>query len=130
MAYIPEERLRMAKLVKAFEGYIASNRDIDIAYAEKTGYVRLIVAEATDWLFFPIKNFDDMLEMFFYDVFSDELYPLVYKGTDYTLVDLARPYHRLRRILNTLDTDREYALKALESYMKDMVIKCGKQKDL
>ena len=112
MAYTPEERLRMAKLVKAFDEYIASNEDIDIAYAEKTGYVRLIVAEATDWFFFPIKSFDDMLEMFFFDVFSDEIYPLVYKGTDFTLVDLARPYHRLRTILNTLDTDREYALNA------------------
>lgn len=84
MAYTLKEKARMDKLLEVFSDYIAENKDVDIAYAKKTGYVRLIVAEATDWGFFPITDFDDMLEMFLADLTADEEDRLFEVSGDYS----------------------------------------------
>lgn len=119
MVYTPEEKGRMDQLLSAFTNYVAESDDIDIAYTEKIGYVRLIIAESADNLFFPLRNFDDMLQMFFFDILSDEVNlafarnpKLTYRTMDYTTA-----YHRLRSFLGALGADREYALKELDNFI-------------
>ena len=119
MVYTPEEKQRMDALLAAFSGYVRSNRDMDVAYSERSGYVRLITADHADTVYFLIEDFDDMLRMFCYDVVADEV--------DYALerdpelinrdMDYGVPYRRLRDILGTLDGDREYALAKLEEFI-------------
>ena len=68
MVYTPEEKKRMDALVKVFEGFIADSNEIDVVYSGKKGYVRLIVEESADSVYFPIKDFDDMLNMFMFEI--------------------------------------------------------------
>lgn len=120
MGYTQEEKQRMHHLMKAFSGYVAAHKEIDVAYAEKTGYVRLIVAECADKVYFPIRDFDAMLQMFIEDVFADEIFQVSLQNENfrYSMVDFSKPCERLRAILTTLDEDREYALNKLDQYMQ------------
>ena len=73
MIYTPEEKQRMDRLLEVFADYLANSTEIDVAYAKKTGYVELVIAENADYVYFPIENYDDMLQMFFYHVLCDEV---------------------------------------------------------
>lgn len=71
MVYTAEEKNRMDRVLEAFRAYVASSRSMDVAYSEKTGYVRLIIAEYADSVFFPIRTADEFLKMFFFDILFD-----------------------------------------------------------
>ncbi len=106
-----KETERMQRLLSAFGSYIAQSREFDIAYTEKSGFIRLIVAEDADQIFFPIGTFDQMLEMFFYELLCDHVHP------DQTAVDFAGFTESAKEYLYQLDSDRENALEQLDNYV-------------
>ena len=120
MVYTPEEKQRMDGLMEAFGDYLASNMDVDVLYSEKAGYVRLIVEECADPLFFRITDFDDMLEMFFHDILSEEVTLAMDQNPDLTngTMNYRTPYARLKAIVDTLEADREYALMKLDRFIE------------
>lgn len=119
MVYTQNEKERMERLLEVFETYVAESTEIDIAYAEKTGYVRLIVDACADSMFFPITGFDDLLDMFVLDIIYDvmrEEYECNPALTNQTM-----NYGLVRQIVGTylskLDADREYAHAKAEEYI-------------
>lgn len=64
MLYTVEEKKKMDNVIQAFADYTAASKEFDIAYSDKTGYVRLIVAECADQVFFPLQGFEDLMDMF------------------------------------------------------------------
>ena len=118
MVYTPEEKLRMDKVLEVFEDYIAESQEMDIAYAEKTGYVWLVVAESADWIYFPISGFDDLLEKLCVCVAMEEEERSIALVGDYSLVDAQHPRGLLSARLHNLDSDQAYALKKMEAYLE------------
>ena len=128
MVYTPEEKKRMDALVKVFEGFIADSNEIDVVYSGKKGYVRLIVEESADSVYFPIKDFDDMMNMFMFDFFFNQMEADYSTEYGYAKTNLKEPYDCLYVILDGLDDDREYALEILDNYL--LHIKRKVKKDL
>jgi hypothetical protein len=58
MVYTLEEKKKMDSVLQALAAYTAAHAEFDIAYSDKTGYVRLIIAEQADQVFFPLSGFD------------------------------------------------------------------------
>ena len=73
MVYTPEEKKKMDNAVHAFAEYTEANTEFDIAYSDKTGYVRLIIDEHADPFFFPLNDFDDLMDMFCMEIVYDEV---------------------------------------------------------
>jgi len=73
MVYTPEEKKKMDNLLQVFAEYTAAHREFDIAYSDKTGYVRLIIAECADQCYFPISSFDELMDMFCMEIVAEEL---------------------------------------------------------
>ena len=73
MVYSSEEKARMDRLVEAFSEYIAASPEFDIAYTEKSGYLWLVIAEDAERIYFPIRSFDEMLDMLFHDVLFEHI---------------------------------------------------------
>ncbi|MBQ8579999.1 MAG: hypothetical protein IJ448_04820 [Oscillospiraceae bacterium] len=120
MIYTVEEKHRMEQLLAAFSSYIFQSDEIDIAYSDKTGYVRLIIAEGADSVFFPIASFDDLLEMIIDDCLTDE----EYRVNDYLGMDYDRVRRKLTPILSTLTEDREYCLHSMEERFSQWQQRC------
>lgn len=64
MVYTSDEKKRMDNVLAAFADYTAASKEFDIAYSDKTGYMRLIIAECADQVFFPLQGFEDLMDMF------------------------------------------------------------------
>ncbi len=79
MVYTPEEKKKMDNVLAVFAEYTAKHPEFDVAYSDKTGYVRLIVAEFADAYFFPLKDFDDLVDMFCMQIVFDKVYSQVDK---------------------------------------------------
>lgn len=73
MVYTPEEKKKMDNALYAFAEYTAVNTEFDIAYSDKTGYVRLIIDEHADPFFFTLSSFEDMIDMFCMEIVYDEV---------------------------------------------------------
>ena len=114
MVYSKIEKQKMDRLVEAFRDYIAHSREFDIAYAEKTGYVWLVIAENAEAIYFPLTDYDDMLHSLIADVFADEQ-----ERTDKT-PDLRRPCEYLQGILSALQEDRDHARNTLEAFYENL----------
>ena len=119
MLYTLEEKLRMDRLLAVFDDYAAASVDSDVAYSEKSGYVRLIIADHADAVFFQIEDFDDMLNMFFFDIFCEEVSLAREQHSHLTgaTMDFSGFELRLRTRLDVLGADREYALGELEKFI-------------
>lgn len=119
MVYAPEEKLKMDRLMEIFADYVAASDEIDIAYTDKTGFVQLVIAENSDYFFFPIQGYDDMLQLFFYHILCDEVELALKRDPDLRnqTMDYSIPYERLRAILDTMDEDRDYAMDKLEKFI-------------
>ena len=115
MVYTPEEKEKMDKLLEAFADYTAQHPDFDVAYSDKSGYVRLITADCADSLFFPLKDFNDLMEMFCTEIVFDiveklwrETPKLTNKDVDY------RPIRqRIQRYINRLDIAYQLQAEAI-----------------
>ncbi len=73
MVYTPEEKKKMDNVLQVFAEYTAAHTEFDVAYSDKTGYVRLIIAEHADQVFFPLSGFDDLVDMFCMEIVSEEV---------------------------------------------------------
>lgn len=73
MIYTQEEKNKIDNALHAFAEYTADNTEFDIAYSDKTGYVRLIIDEHADPFFFALSNFDDLMDMFCMEIVYDEV---------------------------------------------------------
>ena len=73
MVYTPEEKRKMDDVIQAFADYTAANTEFDIAYSDKTGYVRLIVDECAEHCFFLLHDFDDLVDMFCMEIVFEEV---------------------------------------------------------
>lgn len=114
MVYTQEEKMRMVQLLCIFADYVADSKEIDIAYSEKTGYVRLIIDEGADTVFFRIGNFDDMLIMFMSDIFMDFAESKMCSKN--RVNSILKAYQYLQNVLNTLEDNREYAQAKLDQF--------------
>lgn len=127
MVYTKNEKERMERLLDAFADFLADSTEIDIAYSDKSGYVRLIIDECADSVFFRIPSFDDLLRMFTMDVVYNEVnkaWDLDHNLTNQTM-NYELPRKRMQDYVSALDEDREYALSEIDKY-----IECWKNNDL
>ena len=72
MIYTQLEKEKMDALLEAFQSYVDAREDYDVVYSQKAGYLRVMVGESCDQIFFPITGFSDMMRMFADDFLSDE----------------------------------------------------------
>lgn len=79
MVYTLEEKRKMDDLMAAFADYVAGHTEFDVAYSEKTGYVRLIIDEGADQVFFSLRGFTDLVEMFCMEIVCEETEKLLSK---------------------------------------------------
>lgn len=121
MVYTQEEKRRMDRLLAAFGDFVAQSDEIDVAYSDKSGYVRLIVADCADSIFFNYTDYDDMLRTFIFDA-TNCMMDRLRKGPGgrlsctTTALQEARRY--IRDILETLEEDAPYALEVLDKTME------------
>ena len=73
MVYTLEEKKKMENVLAVFAEYTASHSEFDVAYSDKTGYVRLIIAACADRFFFPLSDFNDLVNMFCMEIVSEEV---------------------------------------------------------
>lgn len=120
MIYTQQEKQKMDALLKAFRDYVACNPYFDIVYSEKVGFLRICVGESADQIYFPIKGYTDMLQMFVNDFLQEEE-----ERVDH---GLCRDYDHVRSllfpILDNLGKDREYALFIMEQQFADCRQRC------
>lgn len=73
MVYTQEEKKKMDNALQAFAEYTAASTEFDIAYSDKSGYVRLIIDEGADAVFFFLNGFEDLVDMFCMEIVYDEV---------------------------------------------------------
>ncbi len=77
MVYTAEEKKRMDNVIQAFAEYTAASDEFDIAYSDKSGYVRLIIADCADQVFFHLSGFNQLMDMFCMEIVSEEVEKLL-----------------------------------------------------
>ena len=119
MVYTQKEKERMDNLLQIIGSYVTESTQIDIAYSDKTGYVRLIIAPYEDYVFFPIESFDDMLETFFFDILCDEVSRSLEENPDLTNaeMDYLIVFLRLGGYVLKLGEDRAHAMELLKKFI-------------
>lgn len=122
MVYTPDEKAKMDRLVECFRDYLQSSVEVDVAYAEKTGYVRLITDAHEESIYFPIESYDDMLRMFFFDIVCDSVSAQMKRNPKLTnkTMDYDIPYRQIRAYLENLGQDRENALNILDTMIANL----------
>jgi len=120
MKYTPEEKQKMDKVMAAFADYVAQSKEIDIAYSDKSGYVRLIIDDGADPVFFLMESCDDLLQMFYFDIFCDMVYDARRINPELCLetMDFCAVRTRLLTYLDDLGEDREHACFQLEVFLR------------
>lgn len=115
----PEEKARMDRLLEVFHSFIANNSDIDIVYSEKIGYVRLVIAENADSNYFPIQDFDELLQTLLFDVLCFQVDLALAKDPSLTneTMDYSSVQAYLTDFLNTLDQDHDYTIREMHSFL-------------
>ena len=123
MIYTAEEKSRMDYLLTTFGEYIRSNKEFDIAYSEKLGYLSLVINTKHGIIedVSPLKDFDALLEEMFLQIGNDVL-ALKMAGyhDDIELFpeEIVEVRRRVEAILNTMSQDREYCLAKLDYYLE------------
>ena len=123
MIYAAEEKSRMDYLLATFGDYIRSNKEFDIAFSEKLGYLSLVINTKHGIIedVSPLKDFDALLEELFLQIGNDVL---ALKMSGYhddielfpeEMVELRR---RVEPILNTMSQAREYCFAKLDYYLE------------
>lgn len=124
MVYTTEEKRKMDSVLAAFADYTAASKEFDIAYSDKTGYVRLIIEECADHVFFPLQSFEKLVEMFCMEFIFAEVNEM-FSGGKYPEnmeVDYDRVRFRIQRYIDVMDEDyREQAENAVNRYIINCV---------
>lgn len=119
MVYTPEEKKKMDRLLAACADLVANSPETDVAYSDKTGYVRLIVGEHVDNIYFKYDDFEDMLRTFTMDVVYEEMEKALAvnpKLTNQTM-DYEPPRKRMKDYVRSMGADMEYALASVDTYI-------------
>lgn len=112
MVYTPAEKKKMDNALQVFADYTAAHTDFDIAYSDKTGYVRLIIAEHADHVFFPLSSFDELMDMFCMEIISEEVENQLEKNLHLTNKDVDYDSIRLRLQRYIEKMDKAYQAQA------------------
>ena len=83
MFYSLEEKAKMDAVLLSFQSYVDAREDYDVLYSQKAGYLRVMVGESCDAIYFPITGFYDMVQMFVNDYLSEENPAGNYREQDY-----------------------------------------------
>ena len=110
MVYSQEEKLKMDAVLLAFQSYVDGREDYEILYSKKAGYLRVLIGESCDAIYFPITGFADMITMFADDFLQDENPGGYYEKRDF---DHARSLLAPR--LDTLANLRQEASRIMEA---------------
>ncbi len=123
MVYTAEEKSRMDYLLNVFRDYIQGNKEFDVVYSEKLGYLSLVINTKHGIIedVSPLKDFDALLEEIFLQI-SNEVLALNMVGyhDDIELFpeEMVELRRRVEPILNTMSQDREYCLAQLDYYLE------------
>lgn len=104
MIYTQDEKTKMDILLEAFRSYVDSREDYDVLWSPKAGFLRVIIGESSDQVYFLIAGFADMMRMFTDDFLADEEERVGHY--------LKRDYDRVRSLLAP-------RLDALEAYREE-----------
>ena len=123
MVYTAEEKSRMDYLLTTFEEYIRDNKEFDIVYSEKLGYLSLVINRKSGIIedVSPMKDFDALLKELFFQISNDVLaLKMVGYHDDIELFpeEITEVRRRVEPILNTMTQDREYCLAQLDYYLE------------
>lgn len=120
MRYTPEEKQSMDRVVAAFSHYLEEGATFDIAYSDRSGFVKLIDDEGAEQYYFYIDNLQDMLGMFFHEMGLDAVSSALRENPDLTVKEMdygvLRP--QIYPILEKLGRDKEYAIGLLEENIR------------
>jgi hypothetical protein len=123
MVYTAEEKSRMDYLFTTFGDYIRGNKEFDIVYSEKLGYLSLVINRKSGIIedASPMKDFDALLEEMFLQI-SNNVRDLKMVGyhddIDLFPEEIVELRCRVEPILNTMTQDREYCLAKLDYYLE------------
>lgn len=121
MVYTAEEKSRMDYLFEVFGEYIQENKNFDIVYSDKLGYLSLVIHKGRIETIGKLKDFDALLEEMFFEISSDvrDLKMVGYHDDiDLFPVEIVETRRRVEPILNTMTQDREYCLAQLDYYLE------------
>lgn len=123
MIYVAEEKSRMDYLLATFGDYIRSNKEFDIVYSEKLGYLSLVINTKHGIIedVSPLKDFDALLEEMFLQISNDvRALKMVGYHDDIDLFpeEIVETRRRVEPILNTMSQDREYCFAKLDYYLE------------
>ena len=123
MVYTAEEKSRMDYLLATFGDYIRGNKEFDIVYSEKLGYLSLVINTKHGIIedVSPMKDFDALIKEMFFQISNDVLaLKMVGYHDDIELFpeEIVEVHRRVEHILNTMTQDREYCLAKLDYYLE------------
>lgn len=123
MVYTSEEKSRMDYLLSTFGDYIRGNKEFDLVYSEKLGYLSLVINTKHGIIeeVSPLKDFDALLNELFFQISNDVLaLKMVGYHDDIELFpeEIVETRRRVESILNTMTEDREYCLAKLDYYLE------------
>jgi hypothetical protein len=123
MVYTAEEKSRMDYLFTTFGDYIRGNKEFDIVYSEKLGYLSLVINRKSGIIedVDQLKDFDALLEEMFLQISNDVLaLKMIGYHDDIELFpeEIVEVHRRVEPILNTMTQDRAYCLAKLDYYLE------------
>ena len=116
MIYTQAEKEKMDTVLKAFQSHIDRQEDYEILYSQKAGYLRVMVGESCDNIFFPVTGFAHLIQMFTDDfIFHEkECFLCQYEKEDYDNVR-----SKMTPILDTLGEYREEAYAVMDAALEN-----------
>ena len=121
MIYTQEEKAKMDAVLLTFQSYVDEREDYDVLYSEKAGYLRVLIGESCDAIYFPITGFADMVRMFTDDYLSDEEERIGhYPNQDYDCVRSV-----LIPMLDTLGNFQKEAYEIMEEAFQAYCRRCA-----
>ena len=116
MIYTEEEKTKIDALLTAFQSYIDQQEDYEVLYSQKAGYLRVMVGESCDNIYFPIESFAYLVERFTEEILQEKTEGYVDRHTE-------EAYRYVRSqmapILDTLGIYRDEAYEAMEETINE-----------
>lgn len=121
MVYTAEEKNRIDGLRETFADYISNNKNFEVVYSEKFGYLSMYIYKGKPEGFKVLESFDAFLEEIFFNISGDvRALNMVGYHDDIDLFpeEIVVTRSRAEDILKTMTQDREYCLKRLDYYLE------------
>jgi len=121
MVYTAEEKSRMDYLFEVFGEYIQENKNFDIVYSDKLGYLTMVINKGRIEDVDQLEAFDALLKEMFFQISNDvrDLKMIGYHDDiDLFPEEIVETRRRVETILNTMTQEREYCLAQLDYYLE------------